>query len=61
LPKYLAGTPKISVMKFTIPPKTKMKWHKYLVINSGIIIKGELTVVDDDNSSLELKVRRCYC
>jgi quercetin dioxygenase-like cupin family protein len=55
LPNYLVGTPKITVMKFTIPPKTKMKWHKHLVINSGIILKGELTVVDDDNSILELK------
>lgn len=55
LPNYLEGTPKITVMKFTIPPHTKMKWHKHLVINSGIVLKGQLTVVDDDNAVLELK------
>ncbi len=55
LPNYLKGTPKVTVMKFTIPPKTKMKWHKHLVINSGIVLKGELTVVDEDKNVLELR------
>ena len=54
LPNYLEGTPKITVMKFTIPPRTKMKWHKHLVINSGVLLKGTLTVTDDSGNVLEM-------
>ena len=55
LPNYLEGTPQITVMKFTIPPHTKMKWHKHLVINTGMLLKGNLTVTDDDGKVLEMK------
>ncbi len=55
LPNYPTDAPKITILKYTIPPKTKLKIHKHLVINAGVLIKGELTVVDEDNNTLVLK------
>lgn len=56
LPKYPEGKPKITVLKITIPPHSKLSVHKHLVINAGVLTKGELTVVDEQNNSLNLKV-----
>lgn len=55
LPKYLNSTPKVTILKITIPPKTKLELHKHLVINAGILLKGELTVIDENNNTLKLK------
>ena len=56
LTKYPDGTPKVTVLKIIIPPKTKLHKHFHPVINSGIVLKGELTVVDEENNVLHLKV-----
>ncbi|MFI1745558.1 cupin domain-containing protein [Thalassobellus sediminis] len=55
LPNYPTDAPKITILKYTIPPKTKLKIHKHLIINAGVLIKGELTVVDEFNNTLLLK------
>jgi quercetin dioxygenase-like cupin family protein len=55
LPEYPEGKPKITVLKITIPPYSKLNIHKHLVINAGVLIKGELTVVDEQNNTLNLK------
>lgn len=55
LPDYPKGKPKITVLKITIPPKTKLHKHYHPVINSGIILKGELKVVDINDNVLILK------
>ncbi|MFY9241585.1 MAG: cupin domain-containing protein [Polaribacter sp.] len=55
LPNYPEGKPKITVLKITIPPKTKLHKHYHPVINSGIILKGVLKVVDINNNILILK------
>lgn len=55
LPNYPKITPKITILKYTIPPKTKLKIHKHLVINAGVLTKGELTVVDENKNTLVLK------
>lgn len=55
LPDYLDGEPKITILRITIPPHTKLKIHKHLVINAGVLTKGELLVVDEDNNRLTLK------
>lgn len=55
LPKYLDGTPKVTVLKITIPPKTKLKMHKHPEINAGVLLKGELTVISESNDTLHLK------
>ena len=55
LPKYPDGKPKITVLKITIPPRSKLNIHKHLVINAGVLTKGELTVVDEQDNTLTLK------
>ena len=55
LPKYPKGNPKITVLKITIPPKTTLHKHYHPVINSGILLKGELKVVDINGNELYLK------
>ena len=55
LPNYPEGKPKITVLKITIPPKTKLHKHYHPVINAGIVLKGELKVVDINNNTLILK------
>lgn len=55
LPKYPEGKPKITVLKITIPPHSKLNIHKHLVINAGVLTKGALTVVDEQNNTLNLK------
>lgn len=55
LPTYPAGQPKITVLKFIIPPKVRLPNHFHTVINSGYMLKGELTVIDVNNETLLLK------
>lgn len=55
LPSYPKGKPKITVLKITIPPKSKLHKHYHPVINSGIVLKGELKVVDINKNTLILK------
>jgi quercetin dioxygenase-like cupin family protein len=55
LPNYPQGKPKITVLKITIPPKTKLHKHYHPVINSGILLKGQLKVVDINQNTLYLK------
>lgn len=55
LPAYPTGQPKITILKVTIPPKAKLKLHEHLVINAGVLIKGELTVIDESEERLNLK------
>jgi quercetin dioxygenase-like cupin family protein len=55
LPKYPDGKPKITILKITIPPQAKLKVHKHMVINAGVLTKGELTVIDEQNNVLNLK------
>ena len=55
LPDYPEGKPKITILKITIPPHSKLSIHKHLVINAGILTKGQLTVVDERNNTLHLE------
>ncbi len=55
LPAYPDTPPQISVVKFTIPPKSSLPWHKHPSINAGCLIKGEITVVSEDGQEKKLK------
>jgi quercetin dioxygenase-like cupin family protein len=55
LPSYPAGKPKISIVKVTIPPYSELPNHYHPVINAGIMLKGELTVIDEKGNTLHLK------
>ncbi len=55
LPEYPEGNPEVTILKIVIPPKTKLNWHKHPVINAGVLLKGELTVISETNDTLHLK------
>lgn len=48
LPNYPEGTPKVTVLRITIPPHAKLDMHKHPIINVGVLIKGSLTVNSED-------------
>jgi quercetin dioxygenase-like cupin family protein len=41
---YSKGAPEVSVLRITIPPHSKLKWHTHPMPNAAYIISGELTV-----------------
>lgn len=55
LPAYPQGTPEITILKITIPPHTKLKQHKHPVINAGVVLSGELTVISEHQDTLFLE------
>lgn len=54
LPSYPKGEPKITILRIKIPPNEKLEFHKHPVINAGVLLKGELTVVTKDGQKLHL-------
>ncbi|OQK18250.1 cupin [Methyloprofundus sedimenti] len=55
LPNYANGQPEISILKIIIPPCTELPLHKHPLINAGMLLKGELTVVAEDKTTLHMK------
>jgi quercetin dioxygenase-like cupin family protein len=55
LPNYPKGKPEITILRIQIPPKVQLPLHEHPVINAGVLLKGELTVVTKDNEKLHLK------
>jgi len=55
LPNYANGKPEISILKIVIPPGIELPLHKHTVINAGVLLTGELTVVAEDNTTLHMK------
>jgi len=55
LPYYSKGTPEITILRIKIPPGVQLSLHKHPVINAGVLLNGELTVVTEDNRILHLK------
>ena len=50
LPDYLQGRPEIVAVKYEIPAGQKLGWHHHPVMNHGILVQGELTIVSLDGS-----------
>lgn len=48
LPAYPATQPKITILKTTIPPGTKLATHYHLIINCAVVLKGTLKIVKPD-------------
>lgn len=55
LPAYPTGKAEITILKIIIPPGVKLPRHKHPVINAGVLLRGELTVVTDQGKTLYLK------
>jgi len=41
---YPSGQPKLSILKITVPPHTKLEWHSYPMPSAAYLISGELTL-----------------
>jgi len=55
LPNYVKGKPEITILRIKIPPKVQLPLHEHPVINAGVLLKGELTVVTKEEETLHLK------
>jgi quercetin dioxygenase-like cupin family protein len=55
LPDYPEGQPEITILRITIPPGVQLPLHEHPVINAGVLLRGELTVVTRDDKTLHLQ------
>ena len=55
LPAYPAGQPEITILRISIPAGARLDTHSHPVINAGVLISGQLTVVTKDGKTLHLK------
>jgi len=54
LPNYGNGKPEITILRIKIPAGAVLPLHKHPVINAGVLVRGELTVVTEDGKRLHL-------
>jgi quercetin dioxygenase-like cupin family protein len=55
LPEYPQGQPEVTILRIKIPAGAELEIHNHPVINAGVLLAGELTVVTEDNKTLHLK------
>ncbi len=55
LPHYGKGSPEITILRIVVPPSVRLPEHKHPVINAGVLLKGQLTVVTDEGEVLQLR------
>jgi quercetin dioxygenase-like cupin family protein len=55
LPDYAKGAPEVTILRIKIPPGVQLPLHEHPVINAGVLLSGELTVVTEDHHTLHLK------
>jgi quercetin dioxygenase-like cupin family protein len=55
LPAYPSGQPMVTILRISIPAGAQLDTHSHPVINAGVLISGELTVVTKDGKTLHLK------
>lgn len=48
LPDYLQGRPELVAVKYVFPAGKKLGWHHHPVINYGVLVEGELTIIGQD-------------
>jgi len=48
LPDYLEGRPELVAVKYVFPAGQKLGWHHHPVMNYGILVQGELTIIGQD-------------
>lgn len=50
LPDYLQGRPELVVRKYVFPAGQKLGWHHHPVMNYGVLVQGELTIIAKDET-----------
>ena len=48
LPDYLQGRPEIVGIKYEIPAGQRLGMHYHPVMNFGILVQGDLTIISED-------------
>lgn len=48
LPDYFKGRPELVAVKYVFPAGQKLGWHHHPVMNYGILVQGELTIIGLD-------------
>lgn len=48
LPDYLQGKPELVAVHYEIPAGKKLGWHHHPVMNYGVLVQGDLTVISQD-------------
>jgi quercetin dioxygenase-like cupin family protein len=52
---YPQGRPEITIRRISIPAGARFDTHSHPVINAGVLMSGQLTVVTADGKTLDLK------
>lgn len=55
LPAYPEGQPEITILRIRIPAGTRLDTHYHPVINAGVLISGQLTIVTTDGKTWHLE------
>lgn len=55
MPHHPLSKPEISILKITIPVHAELPLQFHPVINAGVLLPGELYVIDEDGNELTLK------
>ena len=50
LPDYPQGRPELVVRKYVFPAGQKLAWHQHPVMNYGVLVQGELTIIAKDGT-----------
>ena len=48
LPDYFKGRPELVAVKYVFPAGKKLGWHHHPVINYGVLVEGDLTIIGQD-------------
>lgn len=48
LPDYFEGRPELVAVKYVFPAGKKLGWHHHPVMNYGVLVQGELTIIGQD-------------
>ena len=48
LPDYFQGRPELVAVKYVFPAGQKLGWHHHPVMNYGILVQGELTIIGEN-------------
>ncbi len=55
LPAYPEGQPEVTILRIRIAPGTELPQHMHPIINAGVLLSGQLTVVTKKGETLHMK------
>ena len=55
LPPYPQDTPEVTILRISIPAGARLETHRHPVINAGVLISGQLTVMTTEGKTLHLE------